>query len=261
MTEFVVIIPARLNSTRLPGKALADIGGKPMVQRVMEQASQSSARKVIVATDHSDIEKAVRQAGGEVLMTSADHPSGTDRLAECVNQLRLDDDDIIVNVQGDEPLIPPEVIDQVARNLATCPQAGMATLCEPIHRYSDFFNPNVVKVVFSDTGMGHYFSRAPIPWNRSEFPLTEPYPDTLSEKPLGHRHIGIYAYRAGLLRDFTTWSACDLEQDEALEQLRALWHDVRIHVDVAETTPPAGVDTPEDLERVRKIISRDAKGA
>jgi 3-deoxy-manno-octulosonate cytidylyltransferase (CMP-KDO synthetase) len=163
MTDFIVIIPARLNSTRLPGKALADIDGKPMVQHVYEQACKSRAARVIVATDHPDIFKAVEAIGGNVLMTSSAHVSGTDRLAECVNQLALDDDEIIVNVQGDEPLVPPEIINQVARNLATRPAAGMATLCEPIREKTEFFNPNVVKVVYSESGMALYFSRARFP--------------------------------------------------------------------------------------------------
>lgn len=259
MTDFLVIIPARLNSTRLPGKALADIQGKPMVQRVLEQAAQSRASRVLVATDHEDIQKAVETAGGEVLMTSADHPSGTDRLAECVNLLDLDDDDIIVNVQGDEPLIPPETINQVARNLATRPRAGMATLCEPITDMASLVNPNVVKVAFSESGMALYFSRAPIPWQRNRMTWGMPTDAEAMEEgaALAYRHIGIYAYRAGMLRDFTTWSACHLEEAEALEQLRALWHDVRIHVDVAEQSPPGGVDTPEDLERVRALVGEE----
>lgn len=260
MTDFAVIIPARLNSSRLPGKALADIGGKPMVVRVLEQARQSRASRVLVATDHEDIVAAVKKHGGDVLMTSESHLSGTDRLAECVNQMDLDDDAIVVNVQGDEPFIPPETINQVARNLATRPQAGMATLCEPIRDLESFLDPNIVKVVFSDSGMALYFSRAPIPWNRSEmkWAMSREHLSarTMEQKPFGYRHIGIYAYRAGLLRDFTTWSACDLEGTEALEQLRALWHDVSIHVDVAGITPPAGVDTPADLERVRALIQK-----
>lgn len=250
MTDFIVIIPARLNSSRLPNKALADIGGKPMVQHVYEQARKSLAAKVFVATDHPDIRQVIEKAGGNALMTSPDHASGTDRLAECVNQLALDDDDIIVNVQGDEPFIPPAIINQVARNLATRPAAGMATLCEVIHDKTTFFNPNVVKVVFSEAGMAHYFSRAPIPWNRDHYSLDIA---RIEERQTvwGYRHIGIYAYRAGLLRDFTTWPASELEKVEALEQLRALWKDVKIHVDVAEVTPEGGVDTPADLERVR----------
>lgn len=269
MSDFLVIIPARLNSTRLPGKALADIGGKPMVVRVLEQARLSRATRVLVATDHDEIRRAVELAGGEVLMTRADHPSGTDRLAECVNLLGLDDDEIVVNVQGDEPLIPPAIINQVARNLATRPQAGLATLCEPIQCLETFLNPNVVKVVRSESGMALYFSRAPIPWNRDRF-LGNSLSAQLASSPvagqtrdsdvpvsgdspvLGYRHIGLYAYRAGLLRDFTTWHACALEQTEALEQLRAQWNDVKIHVDVAEVSPEGGVDTPQDLDRVRQ---------
>ncbi len=252
MTDFLVIIPARLNSTRLPGKALALIEGKAMVRHVYEQACLSRAAQVIVATDHGDIARAIEAAGGKVLMTSADHASGTDRLAECVNRLALDDDEIIVNVQGDEPLIPPELINQVARNLATRPAAGMATLCEPIRSRTQLFNPNIVKVVTSESGMALYFSRAPIPWDRVRFAGAE---EGEGDMVLGYRHIGIYAYRAGLLRDFTSWPAAGIEQTEALEQLRALWNDVKIHVDIAEVTPEGGVDTPEDLERVRACLA------
>ncbi|MCY1222150.1 3-deoxy-manno-octulosonate cytidylyltransferase [compost metagenome] len=252
MTQaFAVVIPARYASTRLPGKALQDIAGKPMVQHVWEQARRSAAQRVVVATDDARIVEACAAFGAEVLLTRADHNSGTDRLAEVANQLGLASDAIVVNVQGDEPLIPPAIIDQVAANLAAHPEAGIATLAEPIGDVQALFNPNVVKVVADLDGLALTFSRAPLPWardafaaNRDQLPADVPY----------RRHIGIYAYRAGFLHDFVAWGPCWLENTECLEQLRALWHGVRIHVADALEAPPAGVDTQEDLERVRRLL-------
>lgn len=249
--EFTVVIPARYASTRLPGKPLQDIAGKPMVQHVWEQACKSSAAKVVVATDNEAIVRACESFGAHVLLTREDHQSGTDRLAEVVNQLGLREDEIVVNVQGDEPLIPPAVIDQVAANLARS-QAAIATLAEPIEQVDVLFNPNVVKVVSDASGFALTFSRAVLPWARDAFAS---HPDMLPEGVPYRRHIGIYAYRAGFLRDFVSWGPCWLERCEALEQLRALWHGVRIHVDDARELPPAGVDTPEDLERVRRLLT------
>lgn len=248
---FIVVIPARFSSSRLPGKPLQDIAGKPMVQHVWEQAKKSSAARVVVATDDARIFEVCQGFGAEVLMTDAAHNSGTDRLAEVATQLGLASDAIVVNVQGDEPLIPPSIIGQVAANLAANPQAGIATLAEPIEDVQALFNPNVVKVVSDKSGLALTFSRAPLAWardafakNRDQLPAGVPY----------RRHIGIYAYRAGFLHDFVAWGPCWLEDTECLEQLRALWNGVRIHVADALEAPPAGVDTPEDLERVRRLL-------
>ena len=249
--DFVVVIPARYASTRLPGKPLQDIAGKPMIQHVWEQARKSSASRVVVATDDARIVEACRGFGAEVLLTAATHNSGTDRLAEVASQLGLPGEAIVVNVQGDEPLIPPAIIDQVAANLAASPQAGIATLAEPIHDAAQLFNPNVVKVVSDASGLALTFSRAPLPWARDAFAAGR---DNLPAGVPFRRHIGIYAYRAGFLHDFVAWGPCWLEDAECLEQLRALWHGVRIHVADALETPPAGVDTAEDLQRVRQLL-------
>ncbi|QGY28635.1 3-deoxy-manno-octulosonate cytidylyltransferase [Pantoea cypripedii] len=243
--SFVAIIPARYASTRLPGKPLVDILGKPMVVHVMERARESGADRIIVATDHPDVAAAVEAAGGEVCMTSPDHHSGTERLAEVIEKYQFPDDTIIVNVQGDEPMIPPAIVRQVAANLAQA-DAGMATLAVPIHDAEEAFNPNAVKVVTDARGYALYFSRATIPWDRERYAKSrEQAGDTLL------RHIGIYAYRAGFVRRYIAWAPCPLEQIELLEQLRVLWYGEKIHVAVAETVPGVGVDTPEDLQRVR----------
>lgn len=248
---YTVVIPARFASTRLPGKPLQQIAGKPMVQWVWEQARQSHAERVVVATDDPRIVEACEGFGAEVLLTRPDHESGTDRLAEVAAQLGLAADAIIVNVQGDEPLIPPAIINQVAANLASHPEARMATLAEPIEDVAALFNPNIVKVVSDKAGLALTFSRATLPWARDALAKQ---PKVLPAGVPYRRHIGIYAYRAGFLHDFVAWGPCALEQTEALEQLRALWHGVRIHVADALIAPPTGVDTPEDLERVRRIL-------
>ena len=248
---FTVVIPARFASTRLPGKPLQEIAGKPMIQHVWEQACKSSAQQVVVATDDARIVSACEAFGARVVLTRVEHNSGTDRLAEVASQLGLASDAIVVNVQGDEPLIPPAIIDQVAANLAAHPEAAIATLAEPIEDVTALFNPNVVKVSSDINGLALTFSRAPLPWardalaqDRNVLPAGVPY----------RRHIGIYAYRAGFLHDFVAWGPCQLEDTECLEQLRALWHGVRIHVADALQSPPAGVDTAEDLERVRRLL-------
>lgn len=247
--SFTVVIPARYQSTRLPGKPLADIAGKPMVQWVYEQALQSGAERVIVATDDPRVEQAVHDFGGLVCMTSAEHQSGTERLAEVVALMGIEDDHIIVNVQGDEPLIPPSIIRQVADNLSSS-QAPMATLAVEIDHQDEIFNPNAVKVVADKEGYALYFSRAAIPWDRDNF--------ALPEKPIVQplmRHIGIYAYRAGFINTYIHWQPSMLEKIESLEQLRVLWYGEKIHVAVALEAPPAGVDTPEDLAVVRRIMA------
>jgi 3-deoxy-manno-octulosonate cytidylyltransferase (CMP-KDO synthetase) len=248
---FTVLIPARLASTRLPDKPLADIAGIPMVVRVAQRARQSSASRVVVAADSERIAAACRAHGVEVVLTRADHPSGSDRLAEACSLVGLQGDDLVVNVQGDEPLIAPALIDAVATLLRERPQASMSTAAHPIASVEEFTNPNVVKVVLQADGIAMYFSRAPLPWWRdgNAGGIT-----TLPElKPL--RHIGIYGYRAGFLRQFPSLPQAPVESCEALEQLRALWHGHRIAVHVTEADPGAGVDTPEDLERVRKLFS------
>ncbi|KAF1371195.1 MAG: 3-deoxy-manno-octulosonate cytidylyltransferase [Yokenella regensburgei] len=243
--SFVVIIPARYASTRLPGKPLQDINGKPMIVHTLERARESGADRVIVATDHPDVARAVEAVGGEVCMTRVDHQSGTERLAEVVEKCGFSDDTIIVNVQGDEPTIPAANIRQVAENLARS-QCGMATLAVPVHSAEEAFNPNAVKVVMDNAGYALYFSRATIPWDRDRFAQSR---DTIGDSLL--RHIGIYAYRAGFINRYISWPPSPLEQIEMLEQLRVLWYGEKIHVEVAKVTPGTGVDTPEDLERVR----------
>lgn len=253
--NFHIVIPARLASTRLPGKPLADIGGKKMIERVYDQACKSSATSVVVATDHQDIIDEVKRFGGNAVMTDADHPSGTDRLAEVAYIMQWTDDEILVNVQGDEPLIPPSVIDQVANNLAENSQCDCSTLCEPIKTSEEFFNPSAVKVVKNDVGEALYFSRAPVPWPRdSADSLQRSQSIALPADIPAMRHIGIYAYKVGLLRQFTQWPVSSLEQIESLEQLRIMAQGKRIHVDVACAEVPGGVDTPDDLERVRSLV-------
>ncbi|WP_295483467.1 3-deoxy-manno-octulosonate cytidylyltransferase [uncultured Pseudomonas sp.] len=248
---FTVVIPARLHSTRLPGKPLLPIAGKPMVQHVWEQACKSSASRVVIATDDASIVQACQAFGAEVLLTRADHESGTDRLAEVAAHLGLPAEAIVVNVQGDEPLIPPSIIDQVAVNLAAHPEAGIATLAEPIDEPQTVFNPNAVKVVSDKHGLALTFSRAPLPWAREAFARDR---EQLPHDVPYRRHIGMYAYRVSFLQDFVGWGPCWLEQTESLEQLRALWHGVRIHVADALEAPAVGVDTAEDLERVRRLL-------
>ncbi|GGO80363.1 3-deoxy-manno-octulosonate cytidylyltransferase [Marinobacterium nitratireducens] len=251
--SFSVIIPARYGSSRFPGKPLAEIAGKPMVQHVYERACQSDAGRVLVATDDDRIAEAARGFGAEVCMTSADHPSGTDRLQEVVSRLGFASDEIVVNVQGDEPLVPPSIINQVAANLAANPQAGIATLSEPIEDVEGMLNPNIVKVVTDRFGMALYFSRATIPWPRDAFAAGQAR-DQLPEGFAWQRHIGIYGYRVQLLNDFVQWPPAAIESTECLEQLRALWNGARIHVAEALELPPPGVDTPEDLERLRALL-------
>lgn len=250
--SFMVVIPARYASTRLPGKPLADIGGKPMLQWVYERACASQAEQVVIATDDERVAAVARQLQADVCMTATDHASGTDRIEEVARTLKLADDAIVVNVQGDEPLIPPAVIDQVAENLTHASSAGIATLCEPLATAADLFNPNVVKVVTDTEQLALYFSRAPIPWARDAFATGEPAADT---QVVAQRHLGIYAYRVGFLHDFVTWPAAQLEVLESLEQLRAMANGVRIHVAPACEFVPPGVDTEADLDHVRALLA------
>jgi len=250
--HFTAIIPARLASTRLPRKALADLGGRPMVVRVAERARESGADRVCVATDDGDIAQAVERAGFEAVITRADHPTGTDRIAEVVERFGLDASTIVVNIQGDEPLIEPGLVRAVAALLADTPEAAIATACHPIRTSEEFFDPNAVKVVLDAAGLARYFSRAPIPWARDAFAASKQLPPGLP----CHRHIGIYAYRAAFLRLYPRLSVSPLERFEALEQLRALWHGYAIAVAVRQDAPVPGVDTPEDLARVRAMFDR-----
>jgi 3-deoxy-manno-octulosonate cytidylyltransferase (CMP-KDO synthetase) len=252
--NFTVVIPARYASTRLPAKPLKDIAGKPMIQHVYERACESNAHKIIIATDDARIETVAKSFGAQVCMTSANHTSGTDRLQEVVASLGLADDEIVVNVQGDEPLIPAQVINQVAGNLAAMTNASMATLSEPIHSLADFRNPNIVKVVADVDGRALYFSRAPIPWPRDHF--AQLHINNLPENFPAQRHIGIYAYRVGLLHKFVTWLPAPLEKIESLEQLRVMWNGQVIHIAEAIIAVPGGVDTEEDLQRIKSLLEK-----
>jgi 3-deoxy-manno-octulosonate cytidylyltransferase (CMP-KDO synthetase) len=251
MVAFHVVIPARIASTRLPGKPLLEIGGKPMVIRVAEQAARSGAQQIIIATDAAAIYDTAEQHGHLAAMTRVDHNSGTDRIAEVVAQYNWADDTIVVNVQGDEPLIPPELIRAVATHLQQHPECAIATACHAIHDEASLRNPNIVKTVLDKNGNALYFSRAPIPYPRDVFATQTKLPKELPVL----RHIGIYAYRASFLRTYSQLTPCALEQFEALEQLRALYHGYKIGVTIAAEAPPAGVDTQTDLEMARKSFA------
>jgi 3-deoxy-manno-octulosonate cytidylyltransferase (CMP-KDO synthetase) len=248
--HFTILIPARFDSTRLPGKPLADIAGKPMVVRVAERAMQSGAARVVVATDDERVRAAAANHGVTACMTSRDHATGTDRLAEAAALLDLADNEIVVNVQGDEPLLDPSLMRSMAALLTARADASMATACHPIVDPAEAFNPNVVKVVLDSAGYALYFSRATIPWARDAFARTR---DTLPEGFAIYRHYGLYAYRASFLRDYPKLAPSPIERSEALEQLRALWHGYKIAVEVTQGTPAPGIDTPEDLARVRML--------
>ncbi|VWX63112.1 3-deoxy-manno-octulosonate cytidylyltransferase [Burkholderiales bacterium 8X] len=251
---FVVLVPARLASSRLPGKPLADIAGVPMVVRVARQAAKSGARRVVVAADDESIAEACRRHGVEAILTRTDHASGSDRLAEACELLALADDEIVVNVQGDEPLIDPDLIDAVARMLMGSPAAVMSTAVHPIDRAEDFSNPNIVKAVLDQSGHALYFSRAPIPWPRDAAAASGSA--VLPPHAAALRHIGIYGYRAGFLRTFPALPPAPIEACEALEQLRVLWHGLKIAVHVSALAPGPGVDTPADLERARSHFAK-----
>lgn len=243
-----LVIPARYSSTRLPGKALLDIGGKPLLQWVYEKAGESNAETITIATDDDRIREAAEAFGADVCMTSSAHQSGTDRIAEVVSIRQWEDDAIVVNLQGDEPLMPASLLDQVTKTLDSHDRAVMSTVCHEIDNEKDYNNPNVVKVVVDKEGYALYFSRASIPWHR----------DAISEGAApdspGYRHIGLYAYRAGFVKEYAQWSPCKLETVESLEQLRVLWHGRQIAVCRAIEFPGYGVDTQADLERVRDIL-------
>lgn len=249
--SFKIIIPARYASTRLPGKPLLDIAGKPMIQHVYDRARESLASEVIIATDDTRIAQAAKAFGADVCMTSADHISGTDRLAEVAAQRAFVDSDIIINVQGDEPCLPASLINQVAEDLIQHPLADIATLFAKITDEKQVFDSNVVKVVLDDLGYALYFSRAPIPWMRDHFDKNVALPSDLPH----YRHIGLYGYRASFLKHYTKLNPCVLEQQESLEQLRALFHGKKIHLTAAQIDPGHGVDTEQDLMLVRQLLS------
>ncbi len=239
-TDYTIIIPARYASTRLPGKPLLDIHGKPLLQHVYDACCDTQARKIYIATDDDRIAEAAKQFGAECIMTSSEHESGTDRLAEVVGKKQLGQQEIIVNVQGDEYGLPPVLIDQVANGLHNNPSAKVSTLCEQLYDEEDYKNPNIVKVVMDQDGFALYFSRSPLPYRRAGGMPNPVY-----------RHIGLYAYRAGYLCEFAGWPQAQLEQQESLEQLRVLERGDRIYVDVASSESGTGIDTLEDLEKVR----------
>lgn len=250
MHPFLVVVPARYASTRLPAKPLADIAGKPMVVRVLERAARSGAAGVWAATDHDEVYAAVRGHGHQAVMTSPDCASGTDRLAEVASRMGWADDTVVVNVQGDEPLIEPQLIRATAMLLHDKPQAAMATVCHPLHDIEEVMNPNVVKVVLDKEGFALYFSRAPIPFARDAWAAGRVLPEGLPVL----RHVGLYAYRVGFLKAYPQLPQPALETFESLEQLRALWHGHRIAVLTTPEPSPPGVDTPQDLERVRRLF-------
>jgi 3-deoxy-manno-octulosonate cytidylyltransferase (CMP-KDO synthetase) len=247
---FKVVIPARYASARLPGKPLLDIAGKPMVVRVAERAQKSGASEVVIATDFEKIMQTAQEHNIKAVMTRLDHASGTDRIAEVAEKLGWNDDEIVVNVQGDEPLIEPKLIQEVAEHLANSGAAVMATACHAIHDEASMINPNIVKVVMDASGNALYFSRAPIPYPRDEV-----YKQAIQ----AHRHIGIYAYRVGFLKKYATLAPSDLEKIESLEQLRVLYHGYKIGVAITQNAPASGVDTQEDLDAVRKIFAENRK--
>ena len=253
--SFTVLIPARLASTRLPNKPLADIAGLPMVVHVARRAARSQATEVVVATDSVAVLDACTQHSVRALLTRADHPSGSDRLAEACDLLGLPDTATVVNVQGDEPLMDPALINAVAHALAERADCVMSTAAHALHDVADFANPNVVKVVLDRRGTALYFSRAPLPWWRDGMASAWANGVAALPSPAPLRHVGIYGYRAGFLRQFPRLAPAPMEQLESLEQLRVLWHGERIVVHVTESAPGPGVDTPEDLERVRQLVA------
>lgn len=256
--RFQVLVPARMGSQRLPGKPLADVAGLPMVVRVAQRAAHSGALRVVVCADDARIVEACGQHAVHALLTRPDHPTGTDRLAQAVADLGLDDDEVVVNVQGDEPLLPPAVVRAVADALLADPQSAIATAAHPLHDAAEFFDPNVVKVLADGAGHALCFSRAPIPWARSAFAASR---DVLPKGYPALRHIGLYAYRAGFLRRFPGLERPPAEDHEQLEQLRALHHGYRIRLIVLPAALPPGVDTAADLERVRRLLADPAAAA
>lgn len=258
MSGFVVVIPARYGSTRLPGKPLRLLAGRPMIAHVYERAMESGADEVIIATDDERIAQASEAIGADCVLTAPDHPSGTDRIAEVVDAKGYPDDRIIVNLQGDEPCMPGALVRQVAEDLIALPEIGVATLCERIKTAAELFDPHAVKVVIDAAGYALYFSRAVIPWDREAFAVTT---EELPGEVQHYRHIGLYAYRAGFIREYVCWAPCPIERMEVLEQLRVLWNGKRIHVAQALTHPGHGVDTEQDLDQVAGILLNQDGGS
>jgi len=253
--DFHVIIPARLNSTRLPEKVLLDIAGKPMIQHVYERASESGAAQVVIATDNEKIAQIAENFGAKVCMTASTHQSGTERLAEAAAALDFDEEDIVVGLQADEPMMPPKLILQLAEMLSEHDHVKMATLATKLKNADDLFNPNMVKVVLNHRNYAMLFSRAPIPWERDRFAaINKNELDQFKLADCYFRHIGLYAYRAGFLETYASWPACALEKIESLEQLRVLWNGFKIYVGLTDVVVPVGVDTPADMERVRAAV-------
>lgn len=249
--KFSVIIPARYESTRFPGKPLRNIAGSPMIQHVYQRAIESGAETVVIATDDERIAETARKFGAQVCMTSSQHTTGTDRIAEAIDQLHLEDSHIVVNLQGDEPLMPPTLIHQVAEDLSINESASVSTLGVPINTARELFTPDIVKVVMDSQGYALYFSRAPIPWDRDAFARSKEH---MPGHAIHYRHLGLYAYRCGFLRQYVNWPTVPVEMSEALEQLRILWNGQKIHVTLAEQMPAPSVDTEEDLLQVEAIF-------
>jgi 3-deoxy-manno-octulosonate cytidylyltransferase (CMP-KDO synthetase) len=256
MEEFRIIIPVRYDSTRLPGKPLLEIAGKPMIQHVYERALQSGAISVVIATDSEKIAKVAEGFGAAVCMTDTNHTSGTNRISEAVVKLGYNDEEIIVNIQGDEPLIPPEPIHQIAANLVEHTNAKMATICEPIESIEELSNPHCIKVALNRRGYALYFSRAPIPWDRNSLSTQKNKPKKLDT--IYYRHRGIYAYRVNFLLEFMEWTPCELEKKESLEQLRTLWYGGKIHVGISKEKLPPDVNTPKDLEKICVFFKKNS---
>lgn len=251
MSDYKIVIPARYASSRLPGKPLIDLAGKPMVQHVYERALEAGVSEVLVATDDERIRAAVEGFGGRVIMTSPDHENGTERIAEVALAMGWDDDTVIVNLQGDEPLIPKSLIEQTADGLLQNPDAGMSSVCTPITTAHDAFDPNVVKVVLNKRSFALYFSRASIPWDRDLYKVSR---EQVTGRMAVYRHIGMYGYRVSFLKAYGSMETCTLEQTESLEQLRALWYGVGIHMTVIDQAPGHGIDTPDDVARVTALL-------
>ncbi len=253
--EYHAIIPARFNSTRLPGKVLMEIAGKPMVQHVYERCIESGAETVVIATDDQRVADVAEKFGAEVCLTAEEHRTGTERIAEAVEAMEFDDDEIVVCVQADEPLIAPQNIRQVALDLDEHDNVKVTSVCEPIENVDELFDPNVVKVVLNRRHYAMYFTRAAVPWELGVFSK----PETIELTGQHHRHIGIYGYRVGFLKDYINWAACPLERMESLEQLRILWNGGRIHMAIAQQKTLPGVDTQADLDRVREFFSKQGQ--
>ncbi|OGT31401.1 MAG: 3-deoxy-manno-octulosonate cytidylyltransferase [Gammaproteobacteria bacterium RIFCSPHIGHO2_12_FULL_35_23] len=250
-----IFIPARYHSTRLAGKLLCDLAGKPVLQHTYEQAIKAKCDEVIIATDDQRIKAVAEKFNAKVMMTASSHQSGTERIAECVAKLNLEADDIVVNLQGDEPFLPPILIQQLVKNLvAQWPNhVNMATLCEVMHNQEEIFNPNNVKVIFNEQGLATYFSRAVIPWFRDGFKSVD---KTLPKEYCYYRHIGIYAFRANFIKQYAQWPTTPWEKLEALEQLRVLWYGEKIHIEIAKEAPGIGIDTQEDLSKAWQMLQR-----